>query len=75
LYSLDSPVYHFVPGTSAQSNIPPKIQFKHLTKEDGLSGNSIWCVLKDRKGFIWIGTHEGLNRYDGIKFKEFKIFC
>ena len=58
--------------TFPQNNIPDKIQFKHLTKENGLSGNSIWCVLKDRKEFIWIGTLDGLSRYDGRKFKVFK---
>jgi len=58
--------------TSPQSNIPEKIQFKHLTKEEGLSDNSSWGMIQDRKGFIWIGTPDGLNRYDGRKFKIFK---
>ena len=58
--------------TFPQTHIPEKIQFKHLTRENSLSGNSIWCVLKDRKGFIWVGTLDGLSRYDGRKFKVFK---
>jgi signal transduction histidine kinase/ligand-binding sensor domain-containing protein/DNA-binding response OmpR family regulator len=58
--------------TFPQSHIPEKIQFKHLTREQGLSHNFIWCVLQDKKGFIWIGTYDGLNRYDGRKFKVFK---
>ena len=58
--------------TFSQTHIPEKIQFKHLTREQGLSHNFIWCVLQDKKGFIWIGTYDGLNRYDGRKFKVFK---
>lgn len=58
--------------TFPQTHIPEKIQFKHLTREQGLSHNFIWCVLQDKKGFVWIGTYDGLNRYDGRKFKVFK---
>lgn len=38
----------------------------------GLSQNGINCVIQDSSGFMWIGTQDGLNRYDGI---EFKIYC
>ena len=38
------------------------------TTQDGLSNNSINCMQKDADGFLWIGTHEGLNRYDGTEF-------
>jgi signal transduction histidine kinase/ligand-binding sensor domain-containing protein/DNA-binding response OmpR family regulator len=58
--------------TFPQTNIPEKIQFKHITKENGLSDTYIHCLIQDRKGFIWIGTPEGLHRYDGRKFKLFK---
>jgi signal transduction histidine kinase/ligand-binding sensor domain-containing protein/CheY-like chemotaxis protein/AraC-like DNA-binding protein len=40
--------------------------------EKGLSNNSVRCVFKDRKGFMWFGTHDGLNRYDGYDFKVFR---
>ncbi len=46
----------------AQDN---KVRFEHLTQEQGLSSNAIRCVLQDHKGFLWIGTEFGLNRYDG----------
>jgi ligand-binding sensor domain-containing protein len=39
-----------------------------LTEEDGLSDNRITCFMKDQTGFIWIGTENGLNRYDGHQF-------
>ena len=46
-------------------------EFRHLTINDGLSDNSIYVVFKDSRGFLWIGTHVGLNRYDGFRFKHF----
>jgi len=48
------------------------LKFSHFSIEDGLSQNTINCMLKDDKGFIWIGTQDGLNRYDGYKFKIFR---
>lgn len=36
--------------------------------QNGLSNNTITCLQKDEAGFLWIGTHEGLNRYDGTAF-------
>ena len=48
------------------------IAFNHLTIEDGLSQSSVTCILQDSKGFMWFGTQDGLNRYDGYKFKIFK---
>ncbi len=39
-----------------------------FTTQNGLSNNTITCLQKDSLGFIWIGTHEGLNRYDGTSF-------
>ena len=49
-----------------------KYYFKHLGLEQGLSQNSVLCILQDSTGFIWIGTKDGLNRYDGISFRTFK---
>lgn len=40
--------------------------------EDGLSNNSVWCLHQDRYGFMWIGTKNGLNRYDGHTFKVYQ---
>ena len=45
--------------------------FKHYTVEQGLSQNTVWCILQDHKGFIWLGTKDGLNRFDGYKFKTY----
>ena len=47
-------------------------RFEHLTIDDGLSENSVICILQDSRGFMWFGTGDGLNRYDGYDFKFFK---
>ena len=45
---------------------------KNLSTENGLSDNRVTCFHKDKKGFMWIGTRNGLNRYDGHSFKTFR---
>jgi len=47
-------------------------KFKHLTVEDGLSHRSVNCAFQDSKGFLWFGTWEGLNKYDGYKFTVYR---
>jgi ligand-binding sensor domain-containing protein/serine phosphatase RsbU (regulator of sigma subunit) len=48
------------------------IKFKHLTVKEGLSNNYVGEVLQDKKGFIWLGTGDGLNRYDGYTFQIYR---
>lgn len=48
------------------------LSFKHLKVEDGLSHNSVLSMLQDEHGFLWFGTKDGLNRYDGYNFKIFR---
>lgn len=48
------------------------IEFSHLTINEGLSQNTVNCVLKDRQGYMWFGTQDGLSRYDGYQFKVYK---
>lgn len=55
----------------------PEIQFEKISTENvklqkGLSQNSVRCILQDSKGFIWFGTWDGLNKYDGIRYTIFK---
>ncbi|MGZ3810455.1 MAG: two-component regulator propeller domain-containing protein [Mucilaginibacter sp.] len=49
-----------------------QLHFDHLGTTEGLSELTPLCMLQDSKGFIWIGTEDGLNRYDGYKFKIFR---
>lgn len=46
------------------------LRFQHLTTDHGLSDNAIACVYEDRAGFIWIGTENGLNKYDGSTVQQ-----
>jgi len=43
-----------------------------LSVEQGLSQSSVFCALQDRRGFLWFGTEDGLNRYDGYSFRIFR---
>ncbi len=43
-----------------------------FTIEDGLSNSRVTCLLQDSKGYLWIGTYDGLNRYDGYNFKIYR---
>ncbi len=46
--------------------------FKNYKVEDGLTQNTVFCVLQDQQGFIWLGTNDGLNRFDGYNFKVYR---
>ncbi|MEH6682355.1 MAG: two-component regulator propeller domain-containing protein [Sediminicola sp.] len=46
--------------------------FRHFKVEDGLSHNTVFSSLQDQKGFMWFGTKNGLNRFDGYAFKLFQ---
>jgi len=48
------------------------IKFENISIKNGLSQNSIFAITQDHYGFIWFGTEDGLNRYDGYKFKIYK---
>jgi GAF domain-containing protein/ligand-binding sensor domain-containing protein len=49
-----------------------RLEFRQLTLEDGLSQSSINCAVQDTRGFMWFGTQDGLNRYDGYEFRVYK---
>ncbi len=48
-----------------------ELQFKTLTVNDGLTQHDVSCIIQDSHGFIWVGTYDGLNRYDGFKVLNF----
>ncbi|MDR1161524.1 MAG: hypothetical protein LBK45_04205, partial [Tannerellaceae bacterium] len=46
--------------------------FRKIRVDEGLSENAVYSILQDKKGFIWFGTKDGLNRYDGSDFRIFR---
>ncbi|NJN79160.1 MAG: GAF domain-containing protein [Anaerolineales bacterium] len=48
------------------------VRFEQISLEEGLSQSVVTTILQDRQGFLWIGTDDGLNRYDGYHFKIYK---
>ena len=63
------------PATSLSSgSLAPDApaRFEHLSLEQGLSQSSVFCILQDSKGFLWICTQDGLNQYDGYGFTIYR---
>jgi ligand-binding sensor domain-containing protein/signal transduction histidine kinase/DNA-binding response OmpR family regulator len=48
------------------------VLFSCLTTDNGLSESHVNCMIKDKYGFMWFGTQDGLNKYDGYKFRVFR---
>src|SRR5687767_4969000 len=61
-----------IQSTCSISLAQQNLKFKHFTTNEGLSQNHVLAILKDRKGYMWFGTEEGLNRYDGYEFVVYK---
>src|ERR1700712_227629 len=49
-----------------------KCNLKHYSTEDGLSHDRVLCMTKDSEGFMWFGTWDGINRFDGHNFIAYK---
>lgn len=47
--------------------------FRHYEVESGLSNNAVICTVQDKAGFMWFGTRDGLNRFDGYSFKVYRF--
>ncbi len=50
----------------------PQLKFRHINSQQGLSNSTIEAIYQDNRGFIWFGTRDGLNRYDGYEITVFK---
>lgn len=48
------------------------LHFRHYNNKQGLSHNTVYCSLQDKRGFLWFGTEDGLNRFDGHTFKVYR---
>ncbi|MEM9833839.1 MAG: two-component regulator propeller domain-containing protein [Bacteroidota bacterium] len=53
---------------------PSELYFENFTERQGLSSNTIRSILKDSRGYIWLATFEGLNRFDGYEFEVFTYY-
>ncbi|QEC42504.1 sensor histidine kinase [Pseudobacter ginsenosidimutans] len=54
--------------TGCRRAVAQEFIFNHLTARDGLASNFVYSLLQDAKGYLWIGTENGLQRYDGYQF-------
>lgn len=50
----------------------PRLRFKHISNEQGLSNSTIETILQDSRGFLWFGTRDGLNRFDGAQMVVYR---
>jgi signal transduction histidine kinase/ligand-binding sensor domain-containing protein len=75
-----APTVAGIPGESDQAASlpwppPPQgdgVKFEQISVEHGLSGRSVYSILQDSKGFMWFGTDDGLNKYDGYGFTVYR---
>jgi ligand-binding sensor domain-containing protein/signal transduction histidine kinase len=62
----------WLPAAEGPLTVPHQVRFvyfREFTTEEGLSQNTVRCILQDRRGFLWFGTDDGLNRFDGYRFR------
>lgn len=52
--------------------LPPDLKFRHYTPANGLSQRSVQAILQDSKGYLWLGTRDGLNKFDGNEFTVYR---
>jgi len=50
----------------------PRLRFSHISNEQGLSNSTVEAIYQDSKGYIWFGTRDGLNKYDGLGMTVYK---
>jgi signal transduction histidine kinase/ligand-binding sensor domain-containing protein len=60
------------PQGTGSSPGSPVAQFEHLTTADGLSQSTVTSILQDSQGYMWFGTQDGLNKYDGYTFTVYR---
>ncbi len=69
LLFLSCPV---ISAAEIHDRIGQETHFTHLSLKEGLSQTTVGSILQDRRGFMWFGTHDGINRYDGYNFVSYR---
>lgn len=73
IYTLPFLLYLLlVTGWTVSFAQSPRLSFQHIGSEEGLSNSTIEVICQDDRGFIWFGTRDGLNRYDGYQVTIFR---
>ncbi|HEY8402624.1 MAG TPA: two-component regulator propeller domain-containing protein [Cytophagaceae bacterium] len=72
MYKIISTFVVFLCSISASFSQKPSLVFHHLSVNDGLSENTVRTITEDKKGFMWFGCEDGLNKYDGYKFTVYR---
>ncbi len=67
--SIQASGKELLPGLHNSGTAP---SFRRLGTDEGLSSDSVFCMLQDRRGFMWFGTFSGLDRYDGSKVLSYR---
>jgi diguanylate cyclase (GGDEF)-like protein len=63
----------FASAPSAASNVEPYRTLQQWTAADGLEQNTVHALARDRRGYVWAGTVDGLTRFDGVRFRTFRL--
>lgn len=53
-------------------NLAQELSFEHIGRQAGLSSSTLECIIQDSRGFMWFGTRDGLNRYDGYEMRIYR---
>jgi signal transduction histidine kinase len=72
LYQLKTKITYLLILLSTVFAVAQNLQFKNISVNDGLNANSVNDIIKDKHGFLWLATSDGICRYDGRTFKQYR---
>ncbi|MEM6797423.1 MAG: two-component regulator propeller domain-containing protein, partial [Acidobacteriota bacterium] len=70
--SVAAPLLWGLFATAWAQELPRELTFRNLTVDDGLSQSHVTAIVQDPTGYLWFGTSDGLNRFDGLEFEIFR---
>lgn len=71
LTGFGDPAWECRTNAWATASLASRFQIRSWTTEEGLPQNTVTCLLQSRDGYLWVGTLDGLARFDGLRFKVF----